>query len=58
MGEGISPEQADGWCDAWEAEAFRRGIGGSGEFWEDGRRWIEEQRLSRKAPPELRVATR
>lgn len=53
MGGGVSPDEADRWCDAWEIEATRQGIGGSGEFWEDGRRWIDTQRIVRKASPDL-----
>lgn len=49
MGSGLSPEEAEHWCAAWEAEAMRRGMGGSGEFWQDGRRWIDSQRVGRKA---------
>ena len=51
MAEGVSPDEAERWCDAWEAEATTRGIGGSGEFWQDGRRWIDAQRAARKTPP-------
>jgi len=51
MGGGVSPEQAERWCDAWELEAARQGIGRSSEFWQDGRRWIDVQRAARKILP-------
>lgn len=40
------------WCDAWEAEAERRGIEPSAESWEDGIRWIVAKVASGEQPPD------
>ncbi len=40
------------WCDAWEAEAERRGIEPSAESWEDGIRWIVGKVAAGEQPPE------
>ncbi len=40
------------WCDAWEAEAERRGIEPSADSWEDGIRWIVAKVASGEQPPE------
>jgi hypothetical protein len=40
------------WCDAWEAEAARRGLEPSADSWEDGIRWIVEKVAAGKQPPE------
>lgn len=58
MGGGVPADEADRWCDAWETEATKRGIGGSGTFWDDGRRWIDQQRLVKKAPPDVAARLR
>ena len=39
------------WCDAWEAEADRRGLEPSAESWEEGIRWILEKVASGEQPP-------
>ena len=39
------------WCDAWEAEAARRGLTPSADSWEDGIRWIVERVAAGNAPP-------
>ena len=49
--EGVSPEPADFCVDAWEFEAALLGIRLSGEFWQDGRRWIEAHRGAGKEQP-------
>lgn len=47
---GISVEQAEQWCDAWEAEAERQKLRPeSDHFWEAGRGWIDAQRAFRKS---------
>ena len=40
------------WCDAWEAEAERRGIEPSADSWEDGIRWIVAKVAAGEQPPE------
>ena len=39
---GMDLDQAERWCDAWEFEAASQGIGRSAEYWQDGRRWIDD----------------
>lgn len=39
------------WCDAWEAEAARRGLEPTAESWEDGIRWIVAKVAAGEAPP-------
>lgn len=39
------------WCDAWEAEAERRGIEPSAASWEDGIRWIIARIAAGEPPP-------
>jgi hypothetical protein len=39
------------WCDAWEAEAARRGLTPSADSWEDGIRWIVERVAVGDPPP-------
>jgi hypothetical protein len=50
IGRGLSAEQAERWCDAWEREAERRGWQRTGEFWQDGRLWIDAQLAARRSP--------
>jgi hypothetical protein len=40
VGLGIPAVMVGRWCDAWEAEAARRGLEVSAASWEDGIRWI------------------
>jgi hypothetical protein len=40
------------WCDAWEAEAARRGLEPSADTWEDGIRWIVAKVAAGEQPPE------
>ena len=47
---GVSLDQADHWCDAWQLEAALHGIGRSAEYWQDGKRWIDVQRAAGKKP--------
>jgi len=39
------------WCDAWEAEAARRGLEPSADSWEDGIRWIVGKVAAGEQPP-------
>jgi hypothetical protein len=39
------------WCDAWEAEAERRGLEPSADSWEDGIRWIVSKVAAGEQPP-------
>jgi len=48
---GVALDHAERWCDAWELEAALHGIGRSAEYWQDGKRWIDAQRATKKAPP-------
>lgn len=50
MARGLSPELAERWCEAWEQEAALRGQPRSGEFWLDGRTWIDAQIAARRSP--------
>jgi hypothetical protein len=43
----MSPEVADEWTAKWEAEALRKGIEPSSEYWNIGLVWMSEQ-LGRK----------
>jgi hypothetical protein len=40
------------WCDAWEAEAARRGLSLDAASWEDGIRWIVGKVAAGELPPE------
>ena len=50
MGGGQPPDLAEEWCQAWEREAEAEGRPRSGEFWEDGMRWINAQTAARRSP--------
>jgi hypothetical protein len=50
IGRGLSADQAERWCDAWEREAELRGWPRTGEFWETGRLWIDAQIAARRSP--------
>jgi hypothetical protein len=42
---GLSAEDANAWCAAWEAEAERQGVRADNQyFWDAGRGWIDAQR--------------
>jgi hypothetical protein len=47
---GMRLEDAERWCDAWEAEAARRGITRSADYWTVGDAWIAEERAARRRP--------
>jgi hypothetical protein len=47
--EGMPSEDADVWCDAWEAEAKRLGIDRrTPDFWTVGSAWIRQQKATRR----------
>ncbi len=42
---GMDAEKADAWCDLWEREAIRSGVGNDRRyFWDAGTGWIDAQR--------------
>ena len=41
---GMSYEDAERWCDAWEVEAGGRGLPRDGAYWDVGEEWIAEER--------------
>lgn len=43
LGLGIPAFAIGRWCDAWDAEAERRGLEMGQPYWEDGIRWILSQ---------------
>jgi hypothetical protein len=55
MAGGQTPELAERWCEAWEREAAAEGRARSGEFWQDGRRWIDGQIAARRSPDAVLV---
>jgi hypothetical protein len=46
----VTPETADAWIAAWEAQAAEVGLEHGRAFWEAGWAWIAEQRRARKLP--------
>ncbi len=48
---GIPLPEIGRWCDAWEAEAARRGLEVGAPYWEDGIRWILAEVGSGRRPP-------
>jgi hypothetical protein len=49
-GEGMAQELAERWCDAWEAEADRKGLERNADYWNLGRVWIAVERTARRTP--------
>ena len=50
---GMELEQAEGWCEAWEAEATRQGlVRGREYYWDAGRGWIDAHFDARKTAAE------
>ena len=47
----MEPQDADLWCDAWEAEADRQGLARNSDYWDAGKLWIDAQCTARKRPP-------
>jgi hypothetical protein len=50
IGERISPETADAWIAAWEAQAAEDGLERGSAYWVVGWAWIAHQRQSRTRP--------
>ena len=50
IGSGMPADTANAWCDAWEAEATRRGMERDGRYWDDGLAWITAERAIRRTP--------
>lgn len=48
----VPPYAVSRWCDAWEAEADRRGLEPGAAYWEDGIRWIIAKVAAGETPPE------
>jgi hypothetical protein len=48
----VPPYAVGRWCDAWEAEAARRGLEPSADSWEEGIRWIVAKVAASERPPE------
>jgi hypothetical protein len=45
VASGLSDDEAEAWCVAWEAEAGRHHLGHDTRFfWDAGRGWIDAQR--------------
>ena len=49
---GIPAVEIGRWCDAWEAEAQRRGLEMGQPYWEDGIRWIVSEVGKGGRPPD------
>jgi hypothetical protein len=50
IGERVSPDTADAWIAAWEAQAAEDGLERSAAYWDAGWDWIAAQ-LDRRARP-------
>jgi hypothetical protein len=50
IGEGATPETADAWLAAWEAEAAQDGLERGTAYWQARWDWIAEQRQHRVRP--------
>ncbi len=49
-GTGMPIETAERWCEAWEADAERRGLARDRDYWDAGWNWIEAERAARRSP--------
>jgi hypothetical protein len=47
---GMPREDAERWCDSWEAEAARLELPKDKIYWTVGAAWIAEQRSERRKP--------
>jgi hypothetical protein len=50
IGEGMTPERADAWIGAWQAQAARDGLERGSAYWDAGWAWIAAQRRQRARP--------
>lgn len=48
MDYGMSLEDAERWCDAWEIEAASQGLARDGDYWDAGKAWIAAERAARR----------
>ena len=48
IGNGMQPETADRWLDAWVLEASGRQLAKDGRYWQAGWDWIAEERAARR----------
>ena len=52
LATGVPMVEIRRWCDAWEAEAGRRGLEMGAPYWEDGVRWILSEVAKGQRPPD------
>ena len=52
LATGVPMVEIGRWCDAWEAEADRRGLEMGAAYWEDGVRWILGEVAKGQRPPD------
>jgi hypothetical protein len=50
IGEGVSPERAEAWVAAWEAQEPRDAARQDGAYWTAGWEWMAAQRRLRRDP--------
>jgi hypothetical protein len=50
IGERVTPETADAWIAAWEAQAASEGLDRGSAYWEAGWTWIAAERECRVRP--------
>ena len=48
ISDGASPETADAWIAAWEAQAAKEGLARGSAYWQAGSEWIAKQRRVRR----------
>jgi hypothetical protein len=47
-GTGMSVENAERWCDAWEIEAAGLGLPRDAAYWRAGAEWVAAERAARR----------
>jgi hypothetical protein len=50
IGERVTPETADAWIAAWDAQAAQDGLEPGREYWDRGWEWIAAERQLRVRP--------